>query len=70
VTEYEYTYSTFTIDERAAAEALGIDYDDLLAGRHNRADEERMGIYGDEAREIRLAMDELQRETQRKMAGL
>jgi hypothetical protein len=64
----EYTYTTFPIDERAAAAALGIDYDELLADR-KRADEERMGIYGDEAREIRLALDELQRETQRRMFG-
>jgi hypothetical protein len=69
VTEYEYTYSTFPIDERAACAALGIDYDDLIADRL-LAHEERIGLHGPDARETRKAMDALQKETQRRMLGL
>lgn len=66
---YTYTYSTFPIDERAAAAALGLDYAQVLKDREIAA-EERAGVHGQERREVREAVDEVQRETQRQMLGL
>lgn len=66
---YEYEFRSFPIDERAAAAALGIDYAELLATR-KLASEEREGLHGSERREIREAMDAIDREMQRSMLGL
>jgi hypothetical protein len=65
----EYTHTTFPIDERAACAAVDVDYDQLLADRQ-LAHEERIGLHGPDARDVRKAVDALQKETQRRMLGL
>jgi hypothetical protein len=69
MSEYAYTFETFPIDERACAAELGIDYDELLESRRI-AQEERDGTHGPHRREVREALDDLQRETTRQMLGL
>lgn len=66
MSDYTYTTHTFPIDERELVEALGLDYDEVLASR-KLAQEERDGIHGQYRREIRTALDDLQRENTRQM---
>jgi ParB-like chromosome segregation protein Spo0J len=61
MTEYAYTYRSFPVDERAVAEALGVDYDDML-----RYEQERVKLDP----EVLAALDEVAAEVQRRMLGL
>jgi hypothetical protein len=58
--EYAYAYRSFPVDERAIAEALGIDYDDML-----RYEQERVKLDP----EVLAALDEVASEVQRRMLG-
>jgi hypothetical protein len=60
MTEYAYAYRSFPVDERAIAEALGIEYDDML-----RYEQERVKLDP----EVLAALDEVASEVQRRMLG-